>query len=142
MHRAQNQEGQTLLHAMVVYGFENLILDILQDMPELALKHAKKNREYPIHTAVSNHQLDVVKLLLEVSGVARLKNDMNQTALHYAARFGSQDMVQLCCKHRAGNIDEKDRAGKTPLALAKEENTPDVEAILIARGADENLLGF
>jgi ankyrin repeat protein len=36
--------------------------------------------------------------------------------------------------------DEKDRFGKTPLALVAMENTPDVEAVLIANGADPNLI--
>ncbi|MCH9756606.1 MAG: ankyrin repeat domain-containing protein [Gammaproteobacteria bacterium] len=139
---AQNGAGQTLLHVMVVYGFEDLIKDVLQEMPKLALRHAKEKGEYPIHTAILNHEIEVVQLLLEVPGVARLKNNIGQTALHYAARFGSQDMMALCCKMRAGNINEKDRLGKTPLALAKEDNTPDVEAVLIARGADENVVGF
>ena len=139
---AQNQEGQTVLHLMVIYGFENLIRDMLEEMPALALRHAKKESDYPIHTAVLNHQVEVARLLFSVPGVARLKNNVGQTALHYAARFASQDMMLLCCEKRAGNIDEKDRAGKTPLALAKEENTPDVEALLIAQGADENLVGF
>ncbi|MDX2346693.1 MAG: ankyrin repeat domain-containing protein [Legionella sp.] len=141
--RAQNSAGQTVLQLMVVYGFNLLIPFILQDMPELALRHAKQNNEYPIHTAILNHEIDVVQLLLEVPGVSNLRNDRNQSILHYAARFGSQDMMLLCCKKRAGNIDEKDRFGKTPLALAREENSPDVEAVLIAQGADGNLVeGF
>ena len=38
------------------------------------------------------------------------------------------------------NINQRDRLGKTPLDWARAENTPDVEAVLIAHGADENLL--
>jgi ankyrin repeat protein len=136
----KNAEGQTLLHVIVIYGFNQLIKEILQDMPALALQHAKKEGDYPIHTAVAHHQIEVTQLLLAVPSVARLKNNLGQTALHYAARFGSQDMMLLCCQKRVGNIDEKDRFGKTPLALAKLENTPDVEAVLIAQGADENLV--
>jgi uncharacterized protein len=142
VRRAQNEAGQTVLHLMIIYGFDALIPDLLKEMPELALRHAKKDSEYPIHTAVANHQFEVVALLFEIPGVARLKNKLNQTALHYAARFGSQDMMKLCCEKRAGDINEKDRSGKTPLDLTKEENTPDVEAVLIAYGADANLEGF
>ncbi|MDF1646014.1 MAG: ankyrin repeat domain-containing protein [Legionellaceae bacterium] len=141
VRRAHNQNGHTVLHTMVIYGFEALIHDVLQEMPELALKHAKDG-EYPIHTAVENHHIGVVQLLLNVPGVAHLKNRIGQTALHYAARFGLQEMVLLCCKKRVGNIDERDRAGKTPLTLARRDNSPDVEVVLIAQGADENLVEF
>ena len=142
VRRAQNEAGQTVLHLMIIYGFEALIPGLLKEMPELASRHAKKDSEYPIHVAVAHHQLEIAALLFEIPGVARLKNKLNQTALHYAARLGSQDMMKLCCEKRRGDINEKDRTGKTPLGLAKEDNTPDVEAVLIAYGADENLEGF
>jgi ankyrin repeat protein len=140
VRRAQNAAGQTILHLMVIYGFEMLIPDILKEIPALALRHAKNNNECPIHIAIANHQIAVAKLLFEVPGVANLRNSKNQTALHYAARFGSQEMVLLCCQKRVGHIDEKDRLGNTALALAQAENTPDVEAVLIAQGADGNVV--
>ncbi len=142
VRRAQNTAGQTVLHLMVEYGFEALLADILKEMPSLALRHQKDKGEYPVHTAVSNQQMKAAELLLNVPGVSRLKNNQGQTALHYAARFGSQDMMLLCCRKHVGDINERDRAGKTPLALAKEENTPDVDAVLVAHGADENLIEF
>ena len=138
VRREKNKLGQNLLHMMDVYGFKQLIEETLQVMPELALQHAKLDGDYPIHTAVLNHQIEVVQLLLAIPGVARLKNSLHQSALHYAARFGSQDMMRLCCKFCAGEINAKDRLGRTPLALAQAENTPDVETVLMAHGADPN----
>ncbi len=137
---AKNQEGQNILHQMVVYGFNQLIPDLLKEMPSLVREAQKKDREYPIHLSVASHQIEVAKMLLDIPGVTRLKNDLGQTALHYAARFGSQDMVKVCCDKYVGNTNEKDKYGKTPLALALAENTPDVEAVLIAYGADPNLV--
>lgn len=136
----KNAQGQTLLHVMVLYGFHQLVQETLQTMPALAMQHGKQNGDYPIHTAVLNHQLEVVKLLLAVPGVGRLKNTLHQSALHYAARFGSQDMMRVCCESCPTEINQKDRLGKTPLALAQAENTPDVEAVLLSYGADPNLI--
>ncbi|MDF1677089.1 MAG: ankyrin repeat domain-containing protein [Legionellaceae bacterium] len=140
VRRAQNAAGQTVLHLMIEYGFEALLADTLKALPSLALRHQKDKGEYPIHTAIANQQIKAAELLLNLPGVARLKNQQGQTALHYAARFGSQDMMLLCCRKHVGDMNERDRSGKTPLALAKEENTPDVEAVLVAHGADENLI--
>lgn len=131
----QDAAGNTLLHQMIIYGFNDLAKWAITEMPKLALKHNKQQGEYPIHLAISHQNLEVVDALFKVSGVASQRNDRRQTIMHYAGRYGTQDMATLCCRHRVLDINAKDSFGKTALAWAREENSPDVEAVLIAHGA-------
>ena len=97
--RARDASGNTVLHLMVVYGFEKLALDILKELPELARCATKTTGEYPIHLAVSSQAVETAKALFSIENTPHFKNHKQQTAIHYAARLGSQDMVALCSEN-------------------------------------------
>ena len=137
----QDKEGNTVLQLMAVHGFDALTREILEQAPQLASRYMNTTREYPIHTAILNGQLKVMEALFDLDPeTPTYKTFKNQSALHYAARYGSLQMITLCCTHRAGDIDEKDNAGKTPLTWAKEENSDDVYDYLIEQGANSDLI--
>lgn len=138
---SQDAEGNTVLQLMAVYGFDKLVPEVLQQAPELASRYMKTTGEYPIHTAILNNQLDVAEALFDIdTATAGYKTFKLQSPLHYAAHYGSEAMVLLCCEHHrqhARDIDEHDRAGKTALAYAKQRNHTGIADYLIDQGADE-----
>ena len=61
-----------------------------------------------------------------------------RNALHYAAKYGDQDMVQICVKSTIG-INSVDKRLQTPLILATRANNTEAMKTLLAAGADVNL---
>jgi len=137
---SQDKEGNTVLHLMAVYGFDNLIRDTIKKAPQLTvLPTYYNNKAYPIHTAILNNRLDAAKAFFELDPeTPTYRDEKNQSPLHYAVRYASKTMVELCCKYQKNNLDEPDRDGKTALAWAIETDRPEIQAYLIAQGADED----
>ena len=149
MREGQNDEGDTVLQFMAVHGFDGLIQDVLQQAPHLAEKATKARGEYPIHTAILNERagsgeaLAVVNKLFECDPKSWEYKTLNgRTALHYAARYGSRDMVECCYQKSQGGIDEEDRDGMTALAWAIDAGNEAARTYLIEQGADENLVNL
>jgi ankyrin repeat protein len=62
--------------------------------------------------------LDAVRLLVEHGADVNAKNDLGNTALHYAAQTGANRIVEWLANHGA-KLDEQNKAGKTPVDLGK-----------------------
>jgi len=113
----QDEAGNTVLHAMVARGFNELITPILREHSSMAF--IKNNVcHYPIHTAILNHNLQAVTELLAINGVALLADAEERGPLHYAARYGNAEMVALCCA-ATDDLNAGDADGRTPLMLAE-----------------------
>ena len=137
----RDNSGRTVLHVMAMHGFDELVAEVCAAAPRLLEKRMEANQynggECPIHTAILNGNLSVVKALYKADHLAATRTDLKKkTPLHYAARYGSVDMVETCLSHHKGLIDIKDDEYMTPLAWA-EQNNEAVKAYLIEKGADE-----
>jgi len=60
---------------------------------------------------------EVDLMLFENKNFAHIRDMMNETPLHWAAKRGYDKMVQLLCKY-GGDIFVKDLAGRTPKDVA------------------------
>jgi uncharacterized protein len=127
-----DEDGNTVLHQMARYGFDELARDVLTKHPNLALLPNHQG-ECPIHRAVLSNRLDVVKALFHVEGVSSLVDYKLSSALHLAARSGTLEMVTLCCKQSPEMLNKKDRFNNTPYALAGRFNTPETQEYLQAQ---------
>lgn len=112
----RNAAGDTVLHVMSVYGYKTLIEDTLAQAKELA-SIPNNAMHYPIHAAILNHQHECVKVLVVVPGVEQLTNSMGCNALHYAAKYGDKNMVNICLRSSIAK-DSKNIRHQTPLILA------------------------
>lgn len=95
-----------------------------------------KDRDLPLAWAAmaeKAEQTEIAKLLLDHGAGFELKN-YGETPLSVAARYGNANMVKLFIE-RGADIDARDNDGRTPLSLAKTEETAKV---LIDAGADIN----
>lgn len=135
----QDNGGDSLLHLMAIHGFDSLAKQSLEKNEQLAFCRNNFSR-YPIHTAILNHQIAIVRLLLEIAKVNMLADSQGRKPLHYAAMYGQKEMVALCCEH--SDINMKDYANKTPLHLAIEANNIAAIPVLLAKGADVTLIDF
>ena len=133
----QDSSGDTVFHLMATHGFESLLGVALKQAAGAAFV-SNNFSKYPIHTAILNQQCAVAHLLLQVPTVATLTDAYGQNALHYAARYGTPEMVQICCE-ASNDINAVDKEDKTALWLAMDAKNDQALPILIQFGADASL---
>lgn len=126
----QDDIGDTVIHLMAAHRFNNLLDLTLAENQELA---AVRNNfsNYPIHTAILNANLEGAKILFTIKGTATFQGNVNRVPLHYAARYGSKAMVDLCCE-QTPDINIRDGEDKTALILAMEaQNIAALDALIM-----------
>ncbi|MCC5792306.1 MAG: ankyrin repeat domain-containing protein [Legionellaceae bacterium] len=133
----QDNSGNTVLHLIATYGYASVIDDVLHCAPGLFTRQNNHNR-YPIHSAILDHQIACVRKFLSLPALEQLTDASGETALHYAARYGSKEMITLCSR-AFKNIDLPDDIGKTPLMAAAESGNIDAMDVLISAGANAML---
>ena len=81
-----------------------------------------------LHLAIIEKRLDIVKILLALDHLdVNIQSKLSEeTALHYAARFGQVEIAKLLLEHRRINTELKDTWGKSPLARALSEGQVEV----------------
>ena len=136
---AVNNAGETVAHLMAEQGFARLMSDLIQTNQPL-LFHNNNYSKYPIHTAILNNQLAIVRQLMLVPGMSALKDVDGRNALHYAAMYGDEAMLNACLL--VDDLNDRDAEQKTPIILAAEfGNLVAIEALL-KKGADSLLTDY
>lgn len=124
----RDSSGNTLLHLIVTHTFPSILKKVLDEHPELLF--LKNNAsQYPIHIAILNRQIKPLSSLLAMEGVALLVDSQGRTPLHYAACYGTAEMVQRCLD-ATRNWMIQDAEGKTAYDLAREYNNQDALIVL------------
>lgn len=135
--KQQDINGDSILHKMAVSGFSELMKEVIKDNSELVFKNNNQGH-YSIHTAILNRQNEIIDVLLSIEKVSELTDASGQNALHYAAKYGSKEIVEHCC-NASTDINCGDQDQKTPLMLAAEAGNVDGVKMLIHAGADPRL---
>ncbi len=94
----------------------------------------------PLHTAVLDQRISIVRMLLEHGADAMLRfggDDKDSTALHLATS-GAVEIVELLLEHNS-EINALDNYGRSPLYLAVLKGNTSVMKLLVVRGADVGL---
>ena len=126
----QDDSGDTLFHMLAMSKFSDLLKDMLDINPSGATI-ANNQTHFPIHSANLNNKKDNADLLFNCLPEVATQVDSNQRIpLHYAAIYGSYDMVDLCIRYTM-DINARDSMLKTPLILAAENNNQDADYLLI-----------
>ena len=134
----KDASGNTLFHYLAQHGLLNLLKDTLDSHPAGAF-YCNDQSQYPIHTAILNRHHDIAKILLAIDGVATQADNTGQTALHYAARYGDEAMLQ-CCGEKSLSYNIRDREDNTPLLTAAKYGRLDAVKALAVRGADTKVV--
>ena len=87
-----------------------------------------------LHQAVINDKVNIVEFLLnhanpDVNTQSKLSEE---TALHYAARFGHLEIAKLLLAQTGINVELKDSWNRTPLSRAMKEGQIEVRSAIIA----------
>jgi len=125
-----DQDGYTALHMAARSGYADVV-ELLLQVSNVDIKH--KDGHTILHMAASEGEAKVAEVILEANN----KNiDINgkdadgNTALHLAAKRGKLPVIQVLLKHEGIQKNKKNKDGKTPLEVAKENNHQDcVEAL-------------
>ena len=135
-----DNSGNSVLHLMAsVSQFNPLLQDAIKSKVQ-ALSQPNNLKQYPIHTAILNHQTNNARVLLESnSGMDKQGDRENRSALHYAALYGSDELINLCINY-SDNINARDTYNKTPLILAAEAGNQEAITALIDHHADQTCL--
>ena len=90
-----------------------------------------KNGEAPLHLAAQFGHVKVVNVLVQDHGASLEAITLdNQTALHFAAKYGQLGVSQTLLALGA-NPNARDDKGQTPLHLAAENDYPDVVKLFL-----------
>lgn len=90
-------------------------------------------RRWNLEACNCNHD-GLVKLLKEEPELAHSKDTFNgYTALHWAAKFGNLDIIELIAGTYGVPPDIKSRAGYTPLHIACMFNNTEVASLLLQK---------
>ncbi|WP_264339257.1 MULTISPECIES: ankyrin repeat domain-containing protein [unclassified Wolbachia] len=92
----------------------------------------------PLHFAVYNGRLDVVKYLVSKGADISAKSKDGSTLLHYAAQGGSLNVVEYLIDEKGTDINIKDNDGTTPLHSVAYLGYLAVVKKFIEKGADIN----
>lgn len=139
MMEHQDKNGDSIFHLMAAEGFISLLNENLKSYSRLAF--VKNNHcHYPIHTSILNSQFSCTKSLLTIEGCDSLKDAQDQTPLHYAARYGNTEMVEICCT--VNNLNALDTEGKTPLIWAVRSDNLNGVRVLMEKGADPYITDY
>ena len=89
----------------------------------------------PLHLAVQEHHIDIVRLLLEKGADPKLASAVGCTPLHLATGWGLVECTRLLLDHGADPQPAEGSEAPSPLFLAAQYGHLAVVELLVARGA-------
>ncbi|XP_044739630.1 serine/threonine-protein phosphatase 6 regulatory ankyrin repeat subunit C-like [Chrysoperla carnea] len=95
--------------------------------------------ETPLHFAVMNGDIEIMKMLLVRRANINAQNIYGQTPLHKAIEKNDRvEIIELLLKHEA-DVNVKDRNDQTPLYVSIKNNRLEIIELLLKHNADVNV---
>lgn len=98
---------------------------------------SKRARDYPVLVAAGKGHLELAKLLIEKGADTGVKDNLDNTLLHQAARGGLFAIAEELIE-KGADVDARNALGQTPLHLAVDNVHLKTMDMLIEKGADIN----
>ena len=104
-------------------------------------KQSYHPRYTPLMYAAENHDIDMMKLLLNYKPRINMQNGNHETALTLAVENDNYITSELLLQHGAGT-DIQNHAGMTPLIIAVDQKNIPLIELLLGYGARKNVVDF
>ena len=132
-----SHDGWTPLHLAAFFGYIDSVKLLLEHGADTELK-SKSNiamGNTPLHAAVASNRKGIVELLIKKgANVNARQTPGNFTPLHIAS-FGNADLVKLLIS-KGADVNARTDTGKTPLAIATQNNHKPIIDLLRKHGAN------
>ena len=126
------------IHQAIREGDVDLVAKMLQEDPTLVTVQAEnQTRDLPLHTAASEGQLKIAKLLLKAGAEVDGGDSDQSTPLDVAALRGQKEMVELLI-NKGADVNHRDNNGAYSLSFAAFSGNAEIVDILLQAGADLN----
>ena len=133
-----DNKQRTALHMAADLGYDD-ILRTLIDAPDVNLNLRTETGHTPLHAAANNGRAASARLLIDAGANINISDKYQQTALHLAAYFGYDDIVDALIKRPDVNLNVRNKDGNTPLHIAADNGRAASARLLIDAGADINI---
>ena len=142
-HASMNsdQNGNNLIHNAVTGGHIAIVEYFIQNVEELKARDKQGNT--PLHLALKNSELEIVKLIAENfdQKCIEICDREDRNVIHTAAINGEVECLKLLCQ-KTDKIDLKVKSdGNTPLHYAAEYGHLDCVEVLMEFKSIRNLAG-
>ncbi|STX52833.1 ankyrin repeat-containing protein [Legionella busanensis] len=137
---AVNGQGDTPLHIAASRGYTDVINALLENNADLNQPNAHDRRELPLHNAVKNNRVAVIKILLGKKEAKLNEADsFNQTPLYIAVEWGYKEAAKMLIADERTNIHKvSTENGESPLYVAVCQSDEEMVATLLEKKADVN----
>jgi ankyrin repeat protein len=124
---------QTPLHIAASRGHAEVVQLLLERGASSSAKDSRGNT--PLHLSVQFSSVPVAKVLLEASRAeVNSRDEKNRTPMHWAARIGSCEFLELLRSHGA-ELRVEDSLGRSPLLYAVRYHHREAATWLVQAGA-------
>ncbi|RMD46707.1 MAG: ankyrin repeat domain-containing protein [Aquificota bacterium] len=125
-----------LIDAIIEHDYDEIhrLVDILN----VNLNQVYEYEGSPLHVAVKEGDLDLVKHFIDKGADVNIKGVFGETPLHIAVDRGYDNIVKLLLENGA-NPNVQSNEGNTPLHLAVISSSADIAFELIKAGADSSI---
>ncbi|KAL3308767.1 hypothetical protein Ciccas_012697, partial [Cichlidogyrus casuarinus] len=133
----QDSNGMTPLHYYALRGYELATLQLLVSNKGIVNNVKDRDGLTPLALAVTHNHISIVKLLLLYAKADRVSDDnYGMIGLHRAVLANNIECVKLLLEKRPERqLENKDKANRTPLHLAIRDGHLEMARYLIDRGA-------
>lgn len=132
-----NEDRQTLLHAAVDSGANELLSFLLESGLKDKINVANCNGETPLHNALRYGNKKAARMLIAAGADLHTTNKDQQTLLHAAVDSEAGELLRpLLESGLQDKVNAADSDGNTPLHIALQHKNAKHARLLIAAGAD------
>jgi len=129
--------GRNVMHVVADRG-ETEMVRLLASNKLLINSRENPNEQSPMNVTplmMAAHSLEAFEVLLKAGADPLAVDCFDETVMHYAARFGNVEVIQLLAPHKK-LLDAKESRGWTPLMFAAEFNHRQACEALLKLGAN------
>jgi len=128
-----NQEVNKLFFNAMIKGNAIHVHNFINQGADINMQVGSE-RDTALMIAVARQDLEILVLLISSGADVNLKNDLGNTVLYYASKYGLADIVNILIFSGA-DVNIKNIQGKTALSIAKKNGHTEVAKLLIQAGA-------